>query len=128
MNGIAEIVRAARAEGLTYGQYVNKHQLEQAQMSETPKQTCVMCGAEIAGAHKGKRYCTNCVEQRKREAAREHYRRNHPAQTMKCEVCGAEIVRKTGNQKRCTECSKRITQDRKNESNRKWRARKKQGM
>ena len=77
---IEEICRRARAEGLTYGQYVFKHKVELAGKRPKPKAwegaiRCRNCGREFVPARDRHVFCrTSCRvawNQRKRRAQKE---------------------------------------------------------
>lgn len=77
---IEKICRLARAEGLTYGQYVFKHKVELAGKRPAPKvrkgaTLCRNCGREFVPASSRQVFCRDACRvawnQRKRRAQKE---------------------------------------------------------
>lgn len=124
MTEITAVNEAARARGLSYGQYVLRNE-EPVPSPEPPPEveeemrTCLWCGTEFPVPEdrraKDKKYCCKaCQNHATNQKAKEA--RQARKKPLVCPECGAEFVQENGRQKFCSAACRR------KDNNRKWNA------
>lgn len=121
MTEITAVNEAARAQGMSYGQYVLRNE-EPVPSPEPPPEVeeemraCAWCGTEFPVPEdrraKDKKYCckacrnhaTNQKAKEARQARKKH---------LVCPECGAEFVQENGRQKFCSAACRRKDHNRK---------------